>query len=1656
MNPAHYQKLISAVGDLQACEFVNFWSLSGASHETEPIAVEPAFYSLLFLAQVIGERNSIEKTNIWVISNGLAQLGRGESLSRDKAILLGPCRTIPLEYENVRCCLVDVGFSELDVETLVSVCSEVPPSTFVACRLGQPWVQCFEPVALPPVSNKVLHVRDGGVYLITGGLGGIGLTLAKWLAREAGARLVLLGRSLPPPRAEWDELIRNESTPAPVRYQISVLRELEEAGNAPLVCKADVGEESEVRGAVEQAMAQFGAIHGIIHAAGVAGGGLIQFKTTSAIQAVLRPKIEGTLILERIFQDFDLDFFVACSSVASVQGAFGQIDYCAANAFLDAFCLSNRLKPSTPTYSIGWDAWKEVGMARNASLSANLERFRLQRLSTALSTKDGIEAFARILSVEKPRLHVLVSNEDLTLLPQPDSSDPETQHHLPVSAPTHPRPELKGDLVLPRNEAEQSIAEVWQAVLGIQGIGVNDDFWELGGHSLLATQVVSRLKERFHVPLPLRALFEMPTVAKLAEEMARLQDSQVSPGASGEQDFELPSIQRVDRNGKLVLSYGQERLWFIYQLEPENIAYNIHTAVRIKGPLHLDSLERTLREVVQRHESLRTRFVNLDGELQQVIESSMVVELPVTDLSHLGEGEREAEARKAAIHEARQPFDLERGPLFRAKLLRLAGENHVLVFNMHHIVSDQWSIGILVREVSLIYNSFSTGKPSPLPDLDIQYADFSAWQRQWLHGEVLERQLDYWKKQLAAASVLELPTDRPRNLSQIQKGEVIEFNLPVELLAQLKQLCLQQGATLYMCLLAAFQLLLYRWSGQDDVTVGAPIAGRRRTETETLIGFFLNTLVLRTDLSGSPTFLQLLRRVREVTLGAYAHQDVPFEKLVEELSPERDLHRPPFFQVIFFMQNVPMTDLYLGEKTTVELFASDTAAAKLDITVVFEERASATVGSVLYNADLYDAETIAQMVEQYQALLTAIAARPEEIIDSCPLVPESVYRGYVEKWNQPLGSEERALAAHAISHGSINSSVSPNSKAISGITKRPLFVHEMFQQIAEQHPDFIAVDSADGDLTYSQLNQRSNQIAARLWDMGVRKNESVVVCAESRKFMIESVLGILKAGAAFVPLSPGVPAARLKGLVDQCNPKWALVAPDAAERFNALAVHSVQVVSTDSVADAASYKPGEESHGDDFSYIFFTSGSTGKPKAIAGRLKALDQFMRWEISTFAMGPGTRVSQLMSPMFDAFMRDVFAPLCSGGTVCIPPSQEVLLDGRQLGNWIREKRIAVIHTVPTLFRTLINQSPEEGGWPDLRYMLLSGEPLLPADVKKWHDVAGSGPRLVNLYGASEVTMCKFMYLVNESDHLRRLIPVGKPIADTTAVAIDNAGKICAPGSIGELYIRTPFRALGYFNEPELTAKVFVQNPFSQEDGDIVYKTGDLARPRADGSFELVGRRDHQVKIRGVRIELGEVEKAVNECPGVAEAVVTAREVSPGENRLVGYFVPGKGLQLSASALIASLRQRLPDYMIPTAWVMLEKMPLSPNGKIDRKNLPEPDADVPQHDYVAPRNPTEETLCTLWQEILRHKRVGIHDSFFTIGGHSLLAAQVATRLRETFKVEIPLRRIFELPTVAQLAEEISQALKAAGTNGAQPPVLPSIKRVQRKAALMPVERD
>ncbi|MDY7077386.1 MAG: amino acid adenylation domain-containing protein [Chloroflexota bacterium] len=1156
-----------------------------------------------------------------------------------------------------------------------------------------------------------------------------------------------------------------------------------------------------------------------------------------------------------------------------------------------------------------------------------------------------------------------------------------------LPAPDGARPELEAVYVAPRTPMEELLANIWAQVLGIERVGVYDNFFELGGHSLLATQLISRLHEAFRVELPLRDLFESPTVAALAECVEEAQQTA--------QGLQAPAIEAVPRDGELPLSFAQQRMWFLGQLEPGSPLYNVPDAVRINGPLDVAALERSLNEIVRRHEVLRTTFATVDGRAVQVIVPELSLVLPVVDLSGLPEAEREAEGLRLAQEEAQHPFDLAKGPLLRATLLRLGEKDHMALLTMHHIVSDAWSSGVLIREIAALYQAFSAGEPSPLPELPVQYADFAHWQRNWLQDEVLEAQLSYWKQQLSgSAPLLELPTDRPRPAVQTFRGGHQAFVFPRELSAPLRALSQQEGATMFMTLLAAFQTLLYRYTGQEDVSVGTPIANRNRAETEGLIGFFVNTLVLRTDLSGDPSFRELLNRVREVALGAYTHQDLPFEKLVDTLQPERDLSHTPLFQVMFIIQNVPRQGVELADLTLSRVEA-DTGVSTFDLTLVMEDAPDGLGAGFEYNADLFNSETIERMAAHFQILLEGIIADSDRPISTLPLLTGVERQRLLVEWNNTEAEYPRELC-----------------------------LHHLFETQAKRTPGAVAVTFKDKHLTYDELNRRANQLAHHLRKLGVGPETLVGLCVDRSLEMVVGLLGVLKAGGAYLPLDPAYPQERLAFIMEDSRVSVLLTQSHLADRLHA--TRNTQHVYLDTDWKLIAQESGENLAigvmPENAAYVIYTSGSTGRPKGVPVPHRSVVNHNVAMAEQFRLQPGDRVLQFATINFDAAVEEIFPTWWSGATVVLR-ADDMLTTGEDLLRLVEKEKLTVLD-LPTAYwhewvyeMSLLGEPLPES----LRLVIVGGEKASAERLAAWQKIAGANVVWMNTYGPTEGTIVATSYEppAGEVWDVETGIPIGRPIANARVYLLDRNLQPVPVGVPGELCIGGTGVAQGYLNRPTLTAETFIPDPFSSEPGARLYKTGDLARYLPDGNVEFLGRVDHQVKVRGFRVEPGEIEAVLAQHPALRESVVAAREDQAGNTRLVAYIVPDRDPAPTVSDLRDFLAEKLPEYMVPSAFVTLDGLPLMPSGKVNRRALPAPDQARPELDaaYVAPHTRKEEILAAVWSQVLGVEQVGVHDNFFELGGDSILSIQVIARANQA-GLRLTPRQLFEAPTIARLA--------------------------------------
>ncbi|HEX9939154.1 MAG TPA: amino acid adenylation domain-containing protein, partial [Longimicrobium sp.] len=1166
-----------------------------------------------------------------------------------------------------------------------------------------------------------------------------------------------------------------------------------------------------------------------------------------------------------------------------------------------------------------------------------------------------------------------------------------------------PAPDLAsagGRYVAPRTPTEEVLAGIWAEVLRLERVGVEESFFELGGHSLLAIRVVSRVRDVFAVELPLRALFEGPTVAELAGRVEEMRRAGLPV---------LPPVVPAERTGALPLSFAQERLWFIDRMEPGSAVYNMPVARRLGGVLDVAALERSLGEIIRRHEALRTTFTEVDGSPVQVIAPFDGFALPVEDLSELGEADREAEVGRRAREEARRAFDLSAGPLFRAVLLRLGEEDHVLLLSMHHIVSDGWSMGVLFRELSALYQAYREGGESPLPELAVQYADYAVWQREQLAGDVLDRQLTHWKERLAGApELLDLPTDHPRPAVQTFRGAHERVQLPAEVLERLRALGRHEGATLYMVVLSMFQVLLSKYSGSDDIVVGTPIAGRGRGEVEGLIGFFINTLVLRTDLSGDPSFRELLGRVREVTLGAYEHQELPFERLVAELSPERSLSHSPLFQVAFSLDNAQDTAGALAG-LSVEGVGTQLQGAKFDLSLGLAVGAEGARGGLTYSTDLWEAATIQRLVGHFTRLVEQAAADPDARISQVTLLDEAERRQVLEEWN-------RTDAEYPVD--------SPTGACI----------HALVAARAKRTPEALAVVCGEDALTYRELDARANRLARRLVGLGAGPEVRVGICLERSAGMVVAMLAVLKAGAAYLPLDPAYPADRLAYMLADSGARILVTGGGAEAALAGEEVGGLAVVDLDADADVIAGEPETPpvsgARPQNLAYVIYTSGSTGTPKGVEVTHGALLNLVHWHRDAFAVTDADQATQLAGLGFDASVWELWPYLASGAAVHLVADEETRTSPTALRSFLLGTRVTVAFAPTPLAEALLALE-----WPaetPLRLLLTGGDALLGRPR------AELPFELVNNYGPTENTVVATSGVVGQGSG--RAPGIGRPIHNVRAYVLDGRLEPVPVGVPGELCVGGAQVARGYLGRAGLTAEKFVPDPF-RGPGARMYRTGDWVRWLASGELEFLGRLDRQVKVRGFRIELGEIEGALRRSEGVADCVVVAREDVLGEKRLVAYVVG----EARAEALRAHLRRGLPEYMVPSAFVFLDALPLSPSGKVDRKALPAPELASAEDRYVAPRTPTEEVLAGIWAEVLRLERVGVEESFFELGGHSLLATRVVSRVRELFGVELPLRALFEGPTVAELAGRLEE-MHRAGEGATLPPLVP----VAREAPL------
>lgn len=1189
------------------------------------------------------------------------------------------------------------------------------------------------------------------------------------------------------------------------------------------------------------------------------------------------------------------------------------------------------------------------------------------------SLKDRLEQVRSYLAARVP--HYMVPSVILWLDTMPLSATGKVNRQA-LPAPEHAAGQA-APRIAPRNQVEESLAELWKSVLEVPEAGIHDHFFEQGGHSLLATQLVSRVREIFEVDVSLPALFERPTIAALAEEVTRLRQGQQKGSV-------LPPITPIPRDQPLPLSYSQQRMWLMYQLAPESTAYNMPFASRQMGHLNKTALRSTIDAICTRHEAFRTTFTMREEGPLQVIHPFRPPHWVEVDLSHLPSEQRQQQAARLVEQEANKPFDLEQGPLARFLLIETEPEDHVLVLTMHHIIGDQWSFGVIGYEFALFYNALSRGEAPSAKSISLQYADYAVWQRRCLTDDWLFAQSDYWQKKLTGLPKLSLPTDHPRPVMQTFNGSHCMLELPASLIERLKQFSAEHNATVFMTLLACFKILLSRYTGQTDVAVGTPIANRTQSAVESIIGSFVNTLVLRTDLSGNPTFIELMARVRDTALGAYTNQDFPFDKLVETMHSARDHSSAPLVQVLFNVPNAPIREINVQGLSWVP-FEVETQAAQFDLSLTIETEFSRKA-YFTFNTDLFEPQTAERMLGQYRVLLQSALANPHSKLSEIPTLTAPERQQMLLDWNRTQRDY-------------------PQSECFP----------QLFEAQVQKTPDAVALSMGQKALRYDDLNARANRLAHYLQTLGAKPGVTVGIGLERSLEMVIALLAVLKTGAAYVPLDPEFPRDRLRFMAQDASVAVVLTSAVLSDRFDGQTCRLLCLdCEEERIAQEADHNLGAIATPQDLAYILYTSGSTGQPKGVEILHRALVNFL-WSIR---QEPGCTAHDVMLSVttisFDIFGLELYVPLLAGARVDIA-SRTVAMDGRQLRDLCEAVQPTLMQATPATWRMLV-----EAGWRGSRNLtVLCGGEGLPPDLAAL--LLDRSRALWNMYGPTETTIWSTIEKIERTD---REITIGRPIANTDVYILDQFLQPVPIGVSGELYIGGHGVARGYRERPELTQERFIPHPFSPEPHAKLYRTGDLARYQPDGRIVHLGRMDNQVKIRGFRIELGDIEAALSRHPTVRQAVVTAREDRQGVKQLVAYVVCQDGHTPSQPELRSFLRSQIPDYMIPSLFVFLDAMPLTANNKVDRKALPAPASTLPTAAvHVVPTDQMDVQMAALWQQVFGINDIGIHDNFFDLGGHSLKAAQLFYLIEQVYGRPLPLSTLFQAPTIATLTSLLAQ---------------------------------
>ncbi|WP_238521441.1 non-ribosomal peptide synthetase/type I polyketide synthase [Azospirillum doebereinerae] len=1593
-SPEDYRRLLADLGTVPRT-ILHAWSLiqpADALDEAQTVIERRlGFHSLCLLGKALGAGGAVH--DLTVLTSGLHDVTGDETLCPEKSLIAGPAMVIPQEYPTLRTHLIDLippapggarAAALLD-RIHAELAGDDRPAR-LSLRGAHRWLPAYTPQRLDTAGPQRRALRPNGVYLITGGLGGLGLEIAGHLAREAQARLALVGRTAYPPRAEWEGWIAAHGPDDPIRRVLERLLGFEAAGAELRLFAADAGRLDSMEAVFAALDAEWGTLHGVVHAAGAIGATthrtLDEYDPAQCAEQ-FAPKPDGVRVLDRLLRGRDVDFCVLMSSMASVLGGLGFAAYAAANAALDTAAQRAEQRIPGRWIAMNWDSW-QVRADDDGRGPGQLLR------ALEMSAAEGLDAFLRVLH-HATAAQTLVTRGDL---------EPRLRQWIDLP----PRADLPAPDTLPAPETgdvQGGLATVWQALLGHERIGPEDNFFDLGGHSLLATQVLAQIRHRFGVSLPMGALFRAPTLRALAEAV---ETAMAAPAETTERRTES-GIPRRPADEPAVLSWPQQQLWVVDRMLPGTAAYNVPLALRLTGRLDRAALGRALDEIVRRHEALRTRFPSQGARPHQEIAPSAPVPLPVVSLRHL-DGEALASAEKERLDaESSRPFDLAAGPPLRACLLETGAEEHIFLIVMHHIVTDGWSIALFMKELVALYEAFTRGQPSPLPEPAVQYADFAHWQRNALDDGALAGQLAYWRERLDGLPerhglLGDFPPPEPRTFA----SATVTLPLGGDLARRVRAFAQGEGATPFMVLLAAFHALLFRHTGIDDQAVAVSVANRTRHWQEEIFGFFVNILVLRARPRPETGFRALVEEVRRTALEAYANQDLPFATLVEALRPQRRPDRHPLAQIGFVLQNLPY-DSRPPDGLEIAFVEAGKNASPFDlvcsITEVGTEAGEDLVLSLEYATDLFRRDSVERMAVHYRTLLDGAVGAPDTALARLPLLPAGEMRDILERWSRDPAPTPAGLAP-----------LPPPEPPCDSVVA-------LFDSIAAGQPDATALRFGGQAIGYAALKADTERLAAHLAGLGLPREAPVCVALPRGPELVVAFLGILKAGLAYAPLDPAAPPARQQGILED--------------------LHHPPTLTAALVADILSGPPGPTPDAtvkpQDLAYIIHTSGSTGRPKGTMlthGGLLALALEQR---RLLGAGPGDRVLQLASSGFDASVWEFVMALGSGAELVMAPAGE-LMPGPGLTQLLHDRRITHLTITPSALAAL---PPRR--LPDLKVLVAAGA-ALPADlVRRWAE----GRVFINAYGPTETTVCATLGVCDSDASGKPTI--GRPLEGWSVFVLDEQGNPVPDGVAGELHIGGAGLARGYWERPELTTQRFFDHTPTGErlyaTGDrVVFRRGDGDAPAAiaPATIEFLGRLDEQIKLRGFRVEPGEVEAHLRRHPAVAQAAVVGHPQRDPTD-LAAYLVPRDGVATDglAARLRGDLAAALPDWMVPGFFVTLDSLPLTASGKIDHGRLPDPRGAFADSGYRAPRAGVEADLCALWEEVLGVAPIGVDTGFFDAGGTSLRAVELMARIERRFGVALPIARLFRHPTVAALAGPLAALVRGEGEREPWSPLVP-----------------